>query len=446
MSFRTRLSLVLGGVVLILVTTTSLVIYQSVRLNLDRQVDRFLVNRVASVATRLESTPLPRGQRFRNPLGQALLDVRFDVESQVIDADGAVVFAIGELAIPVTSEDIAIAAGDAAEFRDVILANRKFRLYVVPVQGGGAVQIARDIEENVALLQRTRNWLLGLGTALVVFSTLISWLLARVITKPLRTLSTVANQIASTGSLEVSVPVAGASEVRSLASSVNTMLERIRESMTRERQFIQDASHELRTPLTSLRANSELLERPELTPAERSDILLDIRTEVDELTTISSELSTLATDQRHTESIVDVNLFDATEVVVERMRRRTKRTINCTLIEGATPTTGVIRIRLAQFERALSNLLDNALKFSPSTSTVDVEVESSEVRIIDHGPGIPDSDKTKVFTRFFRSDATRSYPGSGLGLAIVQQFALDHEGSVDVTDTPGGGATIHLRL
>ena len=450
MSFRTRLSLILGCLVLLLVSTTSLAIYQTVRVNLDKQVDNFLIDRVNTVAQRLsgarELQSLGRRERFRFPLSEALLDARFDVESQVIDQSGEIILAIGESAIPVTSSDIAIANGAEAQMRSITLGQNDFRLYVVPLRGGGAIQIARNVDESTTILYRIRNGLVTLSAALVALAAGAGWWIARAITKPLQTLSVTANDVATTGLLEVSVPERGATELRSLAISFNAMLTKIRSSVTRERQFIQDASHELRTPLTSLRANSELLERPELTNDERGAILRDMRAEVDALTAISSELSTLATDQRYSEAAISINLSDATEVVVERMRRRSKRNINFANLPSDSHANNIIQVRHAQFERALTNIIDNALKFSPDDTSVEVQVGHRSVTVIDHGPGITEKDRPNIFTRFFRADATRSMPGSGLGLAIVQQFAADHNGSVEVVDTPGGGATFHLRL
>ena len=450
MSFRTRLSLILGCLVLLLVSTTSLAIYQTVRVNLDKQVDSFLIDRVNTVAQRLsgsrELQSLGRRERFRFPLSEALLDARFDVESQVIDQSGEIILAIGESAIPITSSDIAIANGAEAQMRSITLGQNDFRLYVVPLRGGGAIQIARNVDENTTILYRIRNGLVTLSAALVALAAGAGWWIARAITKPLQTLSVTANDVATTGLLEVSVPERGATELRSLAISFNAMLTKIRSSVTRERQFIQDASHELRTPLTSLRANSELLERPELTNDERGAILKDMRAEVDALTAISSELSTLATDQRYSEAAISINLSDATEVVVERMRRRSKRNINFASPPADNHADNIIQVRHAQFERALTNIIDNALKFSPDDTSVEVQVGHRSVTVIDHGPGITEKDRPNIFTRFFRADATRSMPGSGLGLAIVQQFAADHNGSVEVVDTPGGGATFHLRL
>ena len=245
MSFRTRLSLILGCLVLLLVSTTSLAIYQTVRVNLDKQVDSFLIDRVNTVAQRLsgarELQSLGRRERFRFPLSEALLDARFDVESQVIDQSGEIILAIGESTIPVTSSDIAIANGAEAQMRSITLGQNDFRLYVVPLRGGGAIQIARNVDENTTILYRIRNGLVTLSAALVALAAGAGWWIARAITKPLQTLSVTANDVATTGLLEVSVPERGATELRSLAISFNAMLTKIRSSVTRERQFIQDS-------------------------------------------------------------------------------------------------------------------------------------------------------------------------------------------------------------
>jgi two-component system sensor histidine kinase MprB len=217
----------------------------------------------------------------------------------------------------------------------------------------------------------------------------------------------------------------------------------IRSSFERERRFVQDANHELRTPLTSLRANSELLQRVDLSPEDRKSILSDIRIEVDEITAISAELATLAVDQKPLETPVTVDLGDAVSVVVERVRKRSSRNVMLS-VESVPPS--LVGVRLAQFERAVSNLLDNAVKFSPPDTSVEVRVRDRSVWVVDHGPGVSDEDKSRVFTRFFRAEATRALPGSGLGLSIVKQFADDHAATIEVLDTPGGGATFVLRF
>ena len=448
MSFRNRLALLLGVFVSVLITVTSLAIFRVVDRSLHSQVDSFLQDRVSSVSARLESSRdelFFGGRRFRDPLGEALLDTRFDVMSQVIDTSGRAVYTIGEFELPITGIDVEIAQGGAPKFRDVELAGVSHRMYVVPIEGGGALQLGREIEEISESLTRIRGWLIGVGAALVTLAILVSWLLARLVTAPLRQLSSAANEVATTGSLDISIHQSGASEVRSLAASLNTMLLRIRQSFERERQFVQDASHELRTPLTSLRVNTELLERPEINADEREKILSDIRAEVDSLTAISTELATLAVDQRAIEEPMDVDLADITEIVVDRVCRRTGRSLMVTNTTSMNESQ-IVAVRLSQFERALTNLLDNAVKFSPEVCQIEVNIDGKSVEVVDHGPGIDDTEKERVFTRFYRSHSTRSLPGSGLGLAIVKQFADDHDATVRVTDTPGGGATFQLRF
>ena len=219
------------------------------------------------------------------------------------------------------------------------------------------------------------------------------------------------------------------------------MLVALRLSREQQQQLVQDASHELRTPLTSLRANSELLERENLDTETKNLILRDIRAEVDELTALTGELSSLASDQRLIEQLQIVNLGEAVEEVVERARRRSGRIIN---LERKSPAS--IRVRPSQLDRAISNLIDNALKFCPTSQPVDVFVSNNRIEVCDHGPGISDADKPHIFDRFYRAVATRALPCSGLGLAIVKQFADDHDAVVNAVDTPGGGATISIEF
>lgn len=445
MSFRTRLSLLMSTLVLVLVLLTSGLIYRAVDRSLNEQVDEFLLDRVSSIAARLEDSPRglfdEPGRRFRNPLGDVLVDARFDVSSQVITPAGEVVFAIGRDDLPISQTDVAVANGESPRFRDVRVAGEPMRMYVVPIRGGGALQVARNTGEITETLRSVGLWLLSVGIALVLLAAAASWWLSSLVTAPLRALASAADDVATTGRLDTDVPEAGPREVASLAANFNRMLQTIRRSFERERRFVQDANHELRTPLTSLRANSELLMRDDISSEDRKAILSDIRIEVDEITAISAELSTLAVDQKQLETPLTVDLGDAVSVVVERVRKRSSRNIS---FSDSSPS--LVNVRLAQFERAVGNLLDNAVKFSPPLSSIEVTVDNREVRVVDHGAGVSDTDKPHVFTRFFRAEATRSQPGSGLGLSIVKQFADDHGADVEVIDTPGGGATFLLRL
>lgn len=275
----------------------------------------------------------------------------------------------------------------------------------------------------------------------VIISALFGWLFARRISKPIEDLALTAESIAATQDLDRTIKVSGRDEVAQLSTSFNTMLEALRGSVARQRQLVQDASHELRTPLTSLRANTELLERGTLSDADRTSILADMRAEVDELADLSVELSALATDNRALEEAVSIDLSDIAHDIANRATRRSGSPVTV----HATPGTTVVA-RPNQLERALSNLVDNAIKFTNDSSEIEIHIGSYRVEVRDKGIGISDSDKPHVFDRFYRATATRSMPGSGLGLSIVSQFATDHNASAYVLDNAGGGAIVGLQF
>jgi two-component system sensor histidine kinase MprB len=275
----------------------------------------------------------------------------------------------------------------------------------------------------------------------VLVSGAFAWLFASRITRPIRQLADTAETIAETQDLNRNIEVSGKDEVAQLGNSFNTMLIALRNSSERQRRLVQDASHELRTPLTSLRANAEILERASLSEQDRLAILTDMKAEVDELTALSAELSSLAIDQRAAEDPISIDLVDVVSEVAHRASRRTD-----TPVTVHVKNNTVISARPHQLERAISNLVDNAVKFSGSSASVEIHVGSKRVEVRDHGPGISDEDKPLVFDRFYRATSTRSMPGSGLGLAIVSQFAEDNDANVYVLDNVGGGAIVGLQF
>jgi len=449
MSLRTRLALAVALVTLVVVGGISAVTYGVVSQSMRREVDTFLDTRITVLSDQVREarTLIPFGRRFRNPLGEALLQARFDVSSQVIDPAGNVVFAIGDVDLPIDDGDVSIARQESPRaFRDVVVDGVHHRMLVVPLVGGGALQLARDVAEIDSVLGNVRNASLLISLVGVPLSFVAAWLLSQRATRRLGVLTATTKDIAATGRFDTNIDTEGPREVSSLATSFNTLLAAVRAAFDRERRFVQDASHELRTPLTSLRANSELLGRDGLDDDARREILADMRREVDELTRLSGELASLASDQRRTEMPEPTNLAELVADVVGRATARSGRAITFTGTTGSVPGTTTVLVRRSQAERAVSNLLDNAVKFSPATTSIDVVVDGTTLQVIDHGPGVALRDVPHVFDRFWRSDATRSLPGSGLGLAIVKQFVDDHDGTIVVETTPGGGATFVVRL
>ena len=444
MSIRTRLMITTSAIVLVVVGVLSIGIYSTFSRQLVRQVDNSLDDRVVMIADSLRRESLrPNIGRQRNPLNEALLPTRFDTVTQVIDTTGIVVLALGEVELPVTNKTLQIANGPTGMvFRSTVTINGdKYRMLTVPLTGGGALQLAKDINDLQRAQNAVRGWQFALGPVGIVFAGLAGWWVARRTARPIQQLADAAEDIARTQNLSTKLDIHGDHEIEQLANSFNTMLAALQYSSEQQKQLVQDASHELRTPLTSLRANAELLQRNNLDDATKQAVLRDIAAEIDELTDLSSELTALASDQRLVEEPEDINLHEACDDIATRASRRTGRTVT---VSSTNPVA--VKVRPSQFDRAVGNLVDNALKFCPTPDNVEINIVGSRVEVIDHGQGIADSDKPLVFDRFYRATATRSLPGSGLGLAIVKQFADDHNAVVSITNTPGGGATVALSF
>jgi two-component system, OmpR family, sensor histidine kinase MprB len=443
MSLRTRLLLTTSAIVFVIVGALSVGMSTIISRQLIREVDNTLDARIEAIAATLRESRVisPFGRRMRNPLSDALMPTRFDTVTQVIDPAGTVIIALGEVDLPITQRVLDIAnnsEGGSARFTTSISGVR-YRMLTIPLVNGGALQLAKDISEIEQAQQRIRMRLIATGLIGIFVAAIAGWWVARRTAKPIQQLADAAERIALTQNLDTTLDIHGDREIEQLAESFNTMLGALRLSGEQQKQLVQDASHELRTPLTSLRANTELLERNTLDAPTRDAILRDIRAEVDELTSLSSELSALASDQRLVEEPSAVDLGEVATEVATRASRRTGRAVTVVANDSL-----VVAVRLGQLERALNNLVDNALKFCPIALPVEIIVNGKRIDVVDHGPGISDIDKPLVFDRFYRAAATRALPGSGLGLAIVKQFATDHSANVSVSDTAGGGATVTI--
>ncbi len=445
MKLRTRFLIATSVTVFFTVGVLSVAIYATVARHLLSEVDDTLDARVVAIveSIRPRNNVAPGNRRQRNPLEEALLPIRFDTVTQVIDPRGNVVIALGQVDLPISPEVIEMVSNPLAQRIRITtqIDGVPYRILSVPIRRGGALQLGKDISEIESAKDGILLWLFVLGLLAITASGSAGWFIARRTARPIQKLAAAAEHIAATRELKTTLEISGDAEVRQLAVSFNTMLGALRLSREQQQQLVQDASHELRTPLTSLRANSELLERENLDAETKNSILRDIRAEVDELAALTGELSSLASDQRLVEPLQVVDIGDAVEEVADRARRRSGRSI-----EFRRNETESINLRTSQLDRAVSNLIDNALKFSGASEPVEIFVSNSRIEVRDHGPGIADADKPFVFDRFYRAVATRALPGSGLGLAIVKQFADDHDAKIEVADTPGGGATMIIQF
>jgi two-component system sensor histidine kinase MprB len=345
--------------------------------------------------------------------------------------------------LPAGADERAVAEGRRRPFvRSSSVSGLHLRVYTERAGVGLALQIARSDAPERATLRRVRLLFLLLGGCGVGLALLLASWVSDTALAPVRRLSEAAGRIARTRDLGVRLDERGVDDVARLGASFNEMLAALDRSLASQRRLVADASHEFRTPLTSLRANLEFLLRTENVSAkERDAIARDVLGQVDELSGLVEDLIELARDGAPADEVEDVRLDELVAGAVERMRRRSPGSA----IDASLEPT-VVRGRPDRLGRAVLNLLDNAVKWSPDGAPVDVRVEGGVVEVRDRGPGIEEADLPLVFERFYRSPAARGTPGSGLGLAIVKHVAEAHGGVAEAENAAGGGAIFRLRL
>ena len=441
MTFRSRLALAVALAVAVAVAGASAITYVLVRGELRGEVDEALRERGGSVRLRVETDP------SGNPV-LVLPPIPFGGAqgvTQLVTSEGkAIQSPDARVELPVSERARQTAAGDGdAFFADANVAGTHLRVYTVPVDRPGlALQIARPLDEVDAALDRIRGLLVLIAAAGIALAAGLGLVVARAVLAPVQRLTRAAEDVTETRDLSRRIDDDGSDELSRLAATFNTMLAALEDSARSQRQLVSDASHELRTPLTSLRTNIEVLTRDEaLPPGEREQLLRDVTEQLGEMTALIAELVELARGDQAPAEPEDVRLDLVTADAIERTRRN-RPGVSFTSELEETLITGVP----ATIERAISNLLDNAAKWSPAESAVEVTVHDGEVTVRDHGPGIGEEDLPFVFDRFYRATEARSMPGSGLGLAIVRQVAEAHGGSVSAEAAEGGGTRMRLRL
>jgi two-component system, OmpR family, sensor histidine kinase MprB len=434
MSLRWRWALTLGTVAALAIGLSIAATLGLAARQLRDQVDEDLLQRAQAVA----DEPFRALRPVTRPGGVTDLDAIV----RVLDPSGEVVLA--------TPNDPGFRP-DFPEGDQILLASQEIedRLYRVvsrriEVRGSdGVVQIGIDITRDARAVSVLIGRLLVIGLGATVAAGWIGWLLAGRATRPIRHLSEVASEVARTERLDADLDTDAAGEVGTLARSFKSMLDALATSRRQQQSLVSNASHELRTPLTALRTNLETLQRSfdRLTPEQRQELVAAAVAEVHELAELSAELVDLATDVRHSdEPTVTIDLGDLAQRVADRFARRTSVAIQ---VEGeGTEVDG----RLGQIDRALTNLVSNAIKWSPPDGTIRIVLAGSRVTVLDDGPGFAPADLDHVFERFYRSDAARTTPGSGLGLAIVEHVVAAHGGSVFATNRPEGGAAVGFAL
>jgi two-component system sensor histidine kinase MprB len=453
MTLRARITLLVAVAVALAVAGITGAAYLSARGQLHHEVDEFLLSRVGVFENggqleiegldddRFEEEFGPPRRGDGDDPGAGRGDRRlseFDTEVQVVLADGTVLPVAGQVVLPVSDDDRDVArSGGEASLRTVEVDGVDYRLATAPTPFGGVVQVARELTETEAAVSGVGLRLFAVGGAGVVLAALVGWIVAGRAIAPVGRLTNATEHVAETQDLGEAIDVERSDEIGRLASSFNTMLAALDTSRGQQRRLVMDASHELRTPLTSLRTNIEVLARSDsIAPSERAALLSDITFELEELSSLVTELVELATDTASEEPVMALRLDDMAEDVAQRSRRRTGRSISL----STRPST--IEGRRSQLERAMGNLVDNADKWGAPGTPIEMSVSEGRVEVRDHGPGIEPGDAERIFDRFYRASDARTKPGSGLGLAIVKQIIENHGGTVYARNADDGGALV----
>ena len=441
MSLRARLITGTASLLAIAVGAGLLAAYFTVRNQLDHQLDVSLQTRAAPlIAIRRGKPKAPLSGLHPKSTAPAIGGANAYIE--FVQANGTIVLPHGETAKLPTFEARAVAAGrHPAFFTEATVSGIHIRIYTTRLRSDAALEVALPLTDTDHVLARLKLLFLLISLLAITAAAGAALLLSKTLLRPVRQLTDYAERIATTGDLAQRPDESRSDELGRLAVAFNAMLDALATSVNAQRQLVADASHELRTPLTTARTNLEVIELHDDIPApQRRRILSEALDELKEMTNLIDELVDLARGEAQPLEKQNTRLDLIADEVVSLAARRTGREFQTTL----APTT--VRGSPPALARAISNLIDNALKWGPLDQPVHVSVDGGAVGVRDHGPGIAPEDLPHVFDRFYRAAAARTLPGSGLGLAIVQQIAEAHNGTVTVEASNHEGSLFTLRI
>jgi len=426
------------------VALTSVAGYVTLRISLYRALDAEMVQ----TATSLAVVPVAQDIRTLGGLTERALRAG-NVSVAAIRTDGETFYVPDERDhLVLGAKELAVArlqSGYSAR-NGVTSGGDAYRIVAVPITdlGNYALVLGRPLQPTNDILSSLWLVLIIFGVAGVIIAAVVGAYVARSSLRPVRELSAAVEYVSVTKELTPITINAPAGDIAVLAESFNQMLQSLASSRERQARLIADAGHELRTPLTSLRTNMELLaadaESGMLKQKDRIAILADVKAQLVEFTELIGDLVQLARDETAStpEALDFRNVVNA---ALDRVRRRAHGLIfdvelNPFYVVGDSDT----------LERAITNLLDNAVKWSPPNGTIRVQLEGDRLRVADQGPGIAEADMPFIFDRFYRGDTARQTSGTGLGLSIVAQTVAQHGGWVTAGRSAQGGAEFTIQL
>ncbi|MEU8954607.1 HAMP domain-containing sensor histidine kinase [Streptomyces sp. NPDC048518] len=445
---RTRLAVMAAAAVAVVAVGVCAAAFFVIRYKLYQQLDQNLAQSATLVAQqhRSEGPGVLAGEcRF---LGAPAC-------SQVVPADPADDPAQPFL-LPVSGPTRAVAAGQRAPYYTnfTLPGGKPGRMLTTSFGKGEAVQVALRADIAERGVRQAASLLAAVGGAGVLLSAAGGYWVSRTGLAPITRLTATAERIAATRDARHRIELPPGppgregheDEVTRLAATFNTMLAELEESVAARRRLVADASHELRTPLTALRTNAELLAKADrLTDAQRDRASGALGRQLREVTGLVNDLIELARDAEPQPLLEEVRLAPLTAHVVDAARGHWPAVPFVLRVAPEAAELSVPGVA-ARLSRLLTNLLDNAAKFSPPGAPVEVSLTAVDLTVRDHGPGISEEDLPYVFDRFYRAEKARALPGSGLGLAMARQIAHAHGAELTAERAPGGGAQFRLSL
>jgi two-component system, OmpR family, sensor histidine kinase MprB len=356
---------------------------------------------------------------------------------------------------------IQIAKGQRpSQFRTITRHGHHFREYIVQrlvkyesvcpfeqcsSEGQSAFVYMEPIDAQITTNGRVLPSILAIMVAGLLLALGLGLWLARRAVLPLEAVTDEIERIANSHNLESRLTEGGNDELGRLRKTFNLLLGNVENSQQLQRQLVLDASHELRTPLTSLRTNAQVLSKAsQLSQEDLDQLTTDVVTQVDELSALVGDLAELARGDHSEGEVLPIALDEVVDECLDTARTYA-RIKNITI--NSDVTNSVVIGRRDRLMRAVSNLLTNAIKFTPENGQIRVSSAKGVVTVSDSGPGIAAEDRAFVFDRFWRSPSARALPGSGLGLSIVQQVVTEFNGQVSVESDPDlGGARMVMTL
>lgn len=307
---------------------------------------------------------------------------------------------------------------------------------------GGAVRVTQSVRSVSAAIRRAWLGLALVGLVVIILGLVAGAVIARRITKPIVRLDEAARRVAN-GDLTATATVEGSTEQQALATSFNTMTERLTILLSAQREFVADASHQLRTPLAGMRLRLEEA-RAQSGDSEQREELDAAIAEVDRLALIVNELLELSRAGEGKPPLAVTDAATALGGAFERWRAAAAQ-IGCELQLGTIEDTQ-FACHHSDVDRMLDALIENALAYAPG-EPVELSSAGGAMRIRDCGPGLAGELGESLFERFHRGEAGRSgAPGTGLGLSIVRELARRWGGEVVISDWPDGGAEVTIVL